>query len=133
MPPVGLTFYAFRVMVMLGGVLLLVCLAGVLASRRGCGWTAKPWFQWAGMLSIPAVWVCSQAGWVVAEVGRQPWVIQDLMPTGVAVSDISSGSVQTTFWIFAVLFTLMLAAEVSIMLRYINRVSKTDMLNNPKL
>ena len=65
--------------------------------------------------------------------GRQPWVIQDLMPTGVAVSDISSGSVQTTFWIFAILFTLMLAAEVSIMLRYINRVSKTEILNNPKL
>lgn len=132
-PPVGMTFYAFRIMVMLGGLLLLVCLMGVAATRWKTSWLEKPWFHWVGLLSIPAVWICSQAGWVVAEVGRQPWVIQDLMPTGVAVSDISSGSVQTTFWLFAVLFTLMLAAEVSIMLRYISRVSKTDMLNNPKL
>lgn len=132
-PPVALTFYSFRIMVMLGGVLLLVCLLGLFVTRKKKAWLEKRWFQWIGLLSIPAVWICSQAGWIVAEVGRQPWVIQDLMPTGVAVSDISSGSVQTTFWIFAILFTLMLAAEISIMLRYINRVSKTDMLTNSKL
>lgn len=132
-PPVGMTFYAFRLMVMIGGLLLLICLLGVYVTHRQNDWLQKRWFQCVGFLSVPAVWICSQAGWVVAEVGRQPWVIQDLMPTGVAVSDISSGSVQTTFWIFAILFTLMLAAEVSIMLRYINRVSKTEILNNPKL
>lgn len=132
-PPVPLTFYAFRVMVMLGGVLILIFLLSLVSLKWKPTWLDKRWYQWAGMLSIPLVWVCSQAGWIVAEVGRQPWVIQDIMPTGVAVSDISSGSVQTTFWLFAVLFTLMLAAEISIMLRYINRVSKTDMLNNPKL
>lgn len=127
-PPVALTFYSFRVMVMLGGFLLLMSLIGVLSATRCKSWMDKSWYQWLGMISIPAVWLCSQAGWVVAEVGRQPWVIQDLMPTGVAISDISASSVQLTFWLFAVLFTLMLAAEVSIMLRYIGRVSKTDML-----
>lgn len=132
-PNVPVTFYAFRVMVMLGGVLVLIFLLSLVSVKWKQPWLQKPWYQWLGMLAIPMVWVCSQAGWVVAEVGRQPWVIQDIMPTGVAVSDISSGSVQTTFWIFAILFTLMLAAEISIMLRYINRVSKTDMLNNPKI
>ncbi|MCM1005453.1 MAG: cytochrome ubiquinol oxidase subunit I [Prevotella sp.] len=132
-PPVGLTFYAFRIMVTLGGVLILIFLVSLFSLKWKPAWLDMRWYQWLGMLSIPMVWVCSQAGWIVAEVGRQPWVIQDIMPTGVAVSDISSGSVQTTFWIFAVLFTLMLAAEISIMLRYIARVSKTDMLNNPKL
>ncbi len=131
-PPVALTFYSFRVMVILGSALLLVCLLMLVGGGKR-QWLNKGWLQWVGMLSIPAVWLCSQAGWVVAEVGRQPWVIQNLMPTGVAVSDISASSVQTTFWLFAVLFTLMLAAEISIMLRYINRVSKTDMLTNPKL
>lgn len=132
-PPVALTFYSFRVMVMLGGYLLLLCVLAVFVTSRRGSWLEKRWFQIVGMLSIPAVWICSQAGWVVAEVGRQPWVIQDLMPTGVAISDIPATSVQTTFWIFAVIFTLMLVAEVSIMMRYISRVSKTDMLNNPKL
>lgn len=132
-PPVPLTFYAFRAMVMLGGMLLIIFLLSLFSLKWKPTWMQSRWYQWIGMLSIPMVWVCSQAGWIVAEVGRQPWVIQDLMPTGVAVSDISSASVQTTFWIFAALFTLMLVAEISIMLRYINRVSKTDMLTSSKL
>lgn len=132
-PPVGMTFYAFRIMVILGGYLLLLCILAVAATYRKTAWLEKPWFHFVGIISIPIVWICSQAGWVVAEVGRQPWVIQDIMPTGVAVSDISSGSVQVTFWLFAILFTLLLIAEISIMLRYISRVSKTDMLTYSKL
>lgn len=125
-PPVALTFYAFRVMVIIGGYLLLFFLLALIAGSRKKGWLEQPWFLWLGILSIPLVWICSQAGWIVAEVGRQPWVIQDLMPTGAAISDISSGSVQFTFWMFAVLFTALLAAEASIMLRYIGRSAKTD-------
>ena len=86
----------------------------------------KTWLHWVGIISIPIVWICSQAGWVVAEVGRQPWVIQDLMPTRAAISDVTTGSVQLTFWIFAVLFTMLLAAEISIMLRYIYKASKNN-------
>ena len=79
-----------------------------------------------GILSIPVVWICSQAGWIVAEAGRQPWVIQDVLPTGAAISDIPAGSVATTFWIFAVLFTLLLFAEISIMLRFISKSTGSD-------
>ena len=86
----------------------------------------RPWLHWLGMLSVAIVWICSQSGWVLAEVGRQPWVIQDLMPTGVAISGIPSSSVQLTFWIFAAIFTALLIAEISIMLRYINTASKTN-------
>lgn len=129
-PPVALTFYSFRVMVMAGGYLLLLFVFAIFLGKWKTEWLERRWVHWLGLISIPIVWICSQAGWVLAEVGRQPWVIQDLMPTGVAVSDISSGSVQTTFWIFAILFTLMLAAEISIMIRYINRESKTDILKS---
>ena len=132
-PPVGITFYAFRIMVMFGGLLLLIIVVALFSTRWKTSWLEKPWYHWMGILSIPIVWICSQAGWVVAEVGRQPWVIQDKMPTGAAISDISSGSVEFTFWLFAVLFTLMLCAEISIMLRYISRTSKTEMLTNNKL
>ena len=84
------------------------------------------------ILSIPLVWVCSQAGWIVAEVGRQPWTIQDVLPVNAAISDISSISVQITFWMFAVLFTLLLIAEISIMLRQIGKSAKTDIENPDK-
>jgi cytochrome d ubiquinol oxidase subunit I len=58
-------------------------------------------------------------GWVLAEMGRQPWIIQDLMPVSAAVSQIGSGSVITTFILFAVLFSILLIAEISIMIRQI--------------
>ncbi len=132
-PPVALTFYAFRVIVIIGGYLLLLFLGAIFACTRRTGWLEKPWLHWVGIISIPLVWICSQAGWIVAEVGRQPWVIQDLMPTGAAISANSTAAVQTTFWLFAVLFTLLLVAEISIMLRYIARMSRTDIITNPKI
>ena len=125
-PPVGLTFYSFRVMVMAGGYLLLLFVALLFVCYRKTSFLEKSWLHWLGIISIPVVWICSQAGWIVAEVGRQPWVIQDLMPTRAAISDVTTGSVQLTFWVFAVLFTTLLAAEISIMLRYINRSSKKN-------
>ncbi len=118
-------------MVITGGLLLLVLVVATFASKRRRGWLGKGWVQWAGMLSIILVWICSQSGWIVAEVGRQPWVIQDLMPTGAAISDIPSASVKLTFWIFAVIFTGLLIAEISIMLRYISSASKSN-IETPK-
>ena len=63
----------------------------------------------------------SMAGWVVAEVGRQPWIIERLMPTLAAVSDVETSSVQTTFWIFAGVFTVLLIAEIKIMIGQIKK------------
>jgi cytochrome d ubiquinol oxidase subunit I len=77
------------------------------------------WFLIIAVISIPLAYVASQAGWIVSEVGRQPWVVQDLMPTMSAVTRISSGSVQLTFWLFAILFTVLLIAEIKIMLKQI--------------
>jgi cytochrome d ubiquinol oxidase subunit I len=113
-------------MVIFGGLLLLILALMLFAVYRKAEWLKLPLINWIGILSIPVVWVCSQSGWIVAEVGRQPWVIQDLLPTTAAISDIPVSSVQLTFWIFAAVFTLLLAAEISIMLKYISRTSKTD-------
>ena len=63
----------------------------------------------------------SQSGWIVAEMGRQPWVIQDLMPTSAAISAINTSSVITTFIIFCVLFSVLLIAELSIMFKQIKK------------
>ena len=58
-----------------------------------------------------------EAGWIVTEVGRQPWVIQDLMPVMAAASKIDASSVIITFTLFAALFTVLLIAELMIMTR----------------
>jgi cytochrome d ubiquinol oxidase subunit I len=79
----------------------------------------KRWLLYLMLWTIPLVYLAGQAGWIVTEIGRQPWVIQDLLPTNAAVSMIGSGAVQLTFWLFAVLFTALLIAEVMIMTRQI--------------
>jgi len=71
------------------------------------------------LISIPLSFIASEAGWLVAEMGRQPWTIQDLLPTVAAVSHIKASSVQITFMLFALLFTVLLITEVSIMIKQI--------------
>ena len=120
-PPVAVTFYAFHIMVTIGGWLLLFFAASLFfVYRKPAVMESNRLVQWLAMLTIPLVWVCSQAGWIVAEVGRQPWVIQDLMPTRAAISDLNPGTVILTFWLFALIFTALLAAEMSIMLKAIS-------------
>lgn len=74
------------------------------------------------MLSIPLGYIAAEAGWIVAEVGRQPWAIQDLLPVHIAATQLGKVNVQISFWIFAVLFTALLIAEVKIMLTQIKKV-----------
>ena len=125
-PPVGMTFYAFRIMVMAGGYLLLLFVYAFIASYWRPKWLQHKVSCVIAMLSIAIVWICSQAGWITAEVGRQPWVIQDILPTRAAISDIAASSVITTFIMFAVVFTVLLVAEMSIMATQINKYSKEN-------
>ncbi|TKG91153.1 cytochrome ubiquinol oxidase subunit I [Puteibacter caeruleilacunae] len=117
-PHVPLMFYSFHLMVALGGYFLLffVYVLYLIIRKKAI---EKRWFLRLAIWTIPLAYLASQAGWVVAEVGRQPWVIQDLMPTMAAVSRISTGAVQVTFWLFAVVFTTLLIAEVRIMVKQI--------------
>lgn len=126
-PPVGLTFTMFRVMVILGSYFLLFFVVSLFFVYRRNLIDRFRWFHMAAMLSVPFMWLCSEAGWAVAEVGRQPWAIQDLLPTCAAISDIPVSSVVVTFWMFAVVFTLLLVAEVSIMCRYVEKRSKEQL------
>ena len=79
------------------------------------------WHYWTAIALVPLAYIASESGWLVAEFGRQPWTIQDMLPTWVAVSDINSASVALTFFLFLFLFTLMLAVEISILLKQIKR------------
>ncbi len=119
-PNVPLTYYSFRIMVGLGFWFILLFAVMLFLSKKDKLEKFKP-ILWLSLLSIPLVYLASQTGWIVAEVGRQPWVIQDLMPTMVAVSRIDASSVQITFWLFVVLFSILAVAEVMIMLRQIRK------------
>jgi cytochrome bd ubiquinol oxidase subunit I len=118
-PNVPITFYSFHIMVILGFFFIAVCAVALLFVLRGT--IAKHrWFLPIAIISIPLAYIASEAGWILTEVGRQPWIVQDLLPVSRAVSQISTGTVITTFIIFAILFTGLLAAEVSIMVKQIN-------------
>ena len=119
-PPVGLVYWAFRVMIGLGGLLLVLMIA-VLWAERKAKLTNMRWLLWAALCSIPLVYIAGQAGWIVAEVGRQPWVIEGLLPVKAAVSSVSVAAVQTTFWLFVAIFTLFLAIEIRILLKAIKQ------------
>lgn len=117
-PPVALNFYSFRIMVALGLFfpVLFVAFLYFTGKDRIVG---RTWLLYTGVASLFLGYLASQAGWIVAEVGRQPWAIQGLLPVGVARSNLTTATVQTSFFIFLVLFTILLIAEVRIMLKQI--------------
>jgi cytochrome d ubiquinol oxidase subunit I len=119
-PPVETTFYSFHIMVILAGFFLLVFLAFLYYSMKD-NLEEKKLVLRVGLFSFLLAMIATQAGWIVAEVGRQPWIIQDMMPVHIAASNITAGNVQTTFFMFAITFTLLLLAEISIMVKQIKK------------
>ena len=119
-PNVPLVYWSFRIMVGLGGFLMLLMVLVLFFGWKGKLENMK-WLQWVALLSIPLVYLAGQAGWIVAEAGRQPWAIDGLLPVSAAVSSLSAGAVQTTFFIFIAVFTLFLAIELRILLKAIRK------------
>jgi cytochrome d ubiquinol oxidase subunit I len=119
-PKVGLTFYSFRIMVILGGFFILLFIIATILSHRN-KFADKRLLQYICLWSIPLAYIASQSGWIVAEVGRQPWAIQDILPTSAAVSRLATSSVQLTFFLFLTLFTILLIAELGIMIKTIKK------------
>lgn len=117
-PSVAFSFYSFHIMVVLGMYFIFFFLMALFYTLKG-KIHKKRTFLHLAIWTVPLAYVASQAGWVLTEVGRQPWVIQDLMPTMAAVTKISTGAVQVTFWLFAIIFTTLLIAEIKIMMRQI--------------
>ncbi len=145
-PSIPINFWAFRVMVGMGCVFILFFAAIVLLAfkipyvsvivRRllaAVGLLPETetdsydiarlpaWHYMVAIALVPLAYIASESGWLVAEFGRQPWTIQDMMPTWVAVSDLHSSSVMLTFFIFLVLFTVLLGVEINILLKQIKK------------
>jgi cytochrome d ubiquinol oxidase subunit I len=117
-PHIPTVYYSFRIMVMLGFYFILL-FAVLLWKQKSI--EKQKWLLWISLWSIPLGYVASQLGWVVAEVGRQPWAIQDVLPLNAAISHISTGSVMITFFLFLSLFSALLVAEIRIMLKQIKK------------
>lgn len=119
-PPVALTFYSFHIMVALGSFFFLLFIVTLYLTMANDIEKFRK-VLWVCLLSIPLGYIAAEAGWIVAEVGRQPWAIQDLLPVHIAATQLGKVNVQISFWIFAVLFTALLIAEVKIMLTQIKK------------
>ena len=119
-PSVPTTFYSFRIMVFLGLHFMALFLVILILTNKD-KIERKRFILYTALWTIPLAYIASELGWVVAEVGRQPWVIQDILPTIAAVSQIKPASVQITFWLFFILFTGLLIAEIKIMISQIKK------------
>ena len=120
-PYIPVNFWAFRVMVGFGCLFILFFAVVLFVSCRKDITALRKWHYIAAIALVPCAYIASEAGWLVAEFGRQPWTIQDMLPTWASVSDLDSSSVALTFFLFLILFTTMLVVEISIMLKQIKR------------
>ena len=120
-PFIPINFYAFRMMVGMGCLLILFFAVILFFVYRKDIARAPKWLYLSALAMIPLSYIASECGWLVAEFGRQPWTIQDMLPTWVSVSHLQSSSVMITFFIFLALFTTLLAVELSILVKQIKK------------
>ncbi|MDD3312247.1 cytochrome ubiquinol oxidase subunit I [Pseudodesulfovibrio sp.] len=113
-PPVAITFVSFRLMVGIGTLMPLLALFGWVMRNKLENY---PLYLKAMIFAIPLPYIAMQAGWVLAEVGRQPWIVYGLMRTSDAVSPVSSGAVGFTLVLMCVLYALLGAAGIWLMVR----------------
>jgi cytochrome d ubiquinol oxidase subunit I len=115
-PPVFLVFWAFRVMVGLGLAMIGLGFWGGFLCWRG-GLVHARWFLRTAVAMGPAGFVAVVAGWIVAEAGRQPWVIYGVLRTADAVSPVTGGEVSASLVAFLVIYALIFSAGVLYILR----------------
>ena len=119
-PPVGPLFWSFRVMVGLGMFFIaLTATFFYLSLRRKL--VAYPWLLKVAVFAIPLPWVAIECGWIVAELGRQPWIIEGVLPTAMAVSNLGASTVLLTLLCFVAIYTVLLFIEMKLMLRAVRK------------
>jgi cytochrome d ubiquinol oxidase subunit I len=121
-PPVAVTHYAFQIMVGLGMVLVLISLIYFTALVKKKSWQQKKWFLKLFAFAIPLGYIALEAGWVVTEVGRQPWIIYGVMRTKDAVTPMPG--IAYSFYIFTAVFISLSAIVIFLLSRQMKMVGK---------
>ena len=117
-PPVSPVFWSFRLMVGLGFLFALLTLIGMLLRKKV---ESKTWYLRIMMYSIPLPYIAAQLGWLVTEVGRQPWIVYGVMKTSQAVSPIAGHQVLVSLIAFIVLYSLLGLAAFVLMIKEIRK------------
>jgi cytochrome d ubiquinol oxidase subunit I len=116
-PNVPVLFWSFRFMVALGFYFILLFATGFyLASRRRLD---TRWFLTVALLSLPLPWVAVELGWIVAEYGRQPWIIDGILPTALGVSSVPAWNVLASLLGFVLFYSALAAADLFLMVKYV--------------
>ncbi|MGH6860902.1 MAG: cytochrome ubiquinol oxidase subunit I [Phyllobacterium sp.] len=124
-PHVPTLFWAFRIMVGLGIFFILLTLTFfILSVRRQID--AYPWLLRIAVFSIPLPWIAAEFGWIVAEFGRQPWIIEGVLPTAAAVSNLGAKSLLITIAGFVIIYTALFIIEMGLMLKAIRQGPHPD-------
>ena len=119
-PNVPPLFWSFRIMVGLGFYFIaLFALSFYLASRHRL--EKHRWYLRLAMASLPLPWVAAELGWIVAEYGRQPWVIEGVLPTFLGVSSVSQGMILFSLGGFVLFYTTLAIVEMTLMVKYVRR------------
>jgi cytochrome d ubiquinol oxidase subunit I len=120
-PPVNLVFQAYHIMVTLGGIFIGMGLLGALLLWTGRLYAAK-WYLWLLPFLIPLAHLAHETGWITAEVGRQPWIIQGLMKTAQASSVVvSKGELAASLTMFALVYLLLLVMFVMLFVKIVKQ------------
>ena len=116
-PQVAPMFWSFRLMISCGLGMALIFVLGLVFSMKKT-LQNQPLYLRLTLLALPLPWIACEAGWFVAEYGRQPWTIYNILPTHLSVSSLSTGDLIGSILGFVILYTLMLIAEMWLMIRF---------------
>lgn len=117
-PSVWSVFWSFRIMVGIGGLMILGFLYAFIGVIRNKGIWQQRWFLRAALYGIPLPWIACLVGWFVTEHGRQPWTIFGILPTDISSSSISTVDISLSFALFVLFYTGLFIVEIYLMFKY---------------
>jgi cytochrome bd ubiquinol oxidase subunit I len=118
MPNVRLMYWSMRVMAMLGVAMFLIAAAGAWLYHRRKLQTTR-WFLWIAVVGMSLPYIAATAGWILTEMGRQPWIVQNLLKTSAAVSTgLSTATIAASLTVFLLLYTVLGVVEFMLMRHY---------------
>lgn len=116
-PNVPIAFWSFRLMIGIWGILFLLILLGLFYTSKNT-LEKHPFFLRCCLYSIPLPYIAAESGWILAEVGRQPWAIHDILPVFMGTSSLDAPSLIASLALFALFYGVLLTIELILMFKF---------------